>query len=118
MSNLPYILFRPKSDTKGYVILLYWATSISDSDCKVQKYVETVKQEIAVDGFRLRFVAENVPSPRRQFLYLAEHYILVKTQNDNICHLPLDDQQQLESFLKLLKEPQAKKRRVDIVGEV
>ena len=39
MGSLPYILFRPKSETKDYVLLLFWATSQDDSNCALQKSV-------------------------------------------------------------------------------
>ena len=32
LGNLPHILFRPKSDTKEYVILLFWSTNMDDAD--------------------------------------------------------------------------------------
>ena len=114
MGKLPYILFRPKSDTKDYVILLFWATSIDDSACEVQKNIQVVKQEISVDGFQLRFVVENVPWPRHQVLYLVNNYTCLKTQNDDACHLPPDNHEQLEIFLKLLgSEPSKKHKTVD-----
>ena len=37
MGDLPYFLFRPKSITKVYVILLFWSTSLDDSACEVQR---------------------------------------------------------------------------------
>ena len=40
MENFPYILFRPKSDVKEYVILLFWSTDTDDSACQVQKRFE------------------------------------------------------------------------------
>ena len=61
MGNLPHILFRPKSDTKEYVILLFWSTNMDDSECEIQKKFEIIKQEIAVDHFQLRCVVDNVP---------------------------------------------------------
>ena len=33
MDYLPYILFRPKSETKDYLLLLFWATSQDYSNC-------------------------------------------------------------------------------------
>ena len=33
MEKNPYLLFRPKSDTKDYVILVFWSTSFDDSAC-------------------------------------------------------------------------------------
>ena len=65
IENFPYIFFRPKSDVKEYVILLFWSTDTDDSACQVQKRFEIVKQEIAVDLFQLRCIVENVPAPRR-----------------------------------------------------
>ena len=65
MGSLPYILFRLKSETKDYVLLLFWATSQGDSNCALQKSVQNKKQEILSDGFQLRFTVENVtPSLR------------------------------------------------------
>ena len=46
LGSLPYILFRPKSETKDYVLLLFWATSQDDSNCVLQKSVQNIKQEI------------------------------------------------------------------------
>ena len=37
MWNLSYILFRSKSETKEYVILLFWSTNMDDASCEVQK---------------------------------------------------------------------------------
>ena len=51
MGNLPYILFWPKSETKDYVLLLFWATSQHESNCMLQKSIEIIKQEILSDGF-------------------------------------------------------------------
>ena len=31
MGNLPYILFCPKSETKEYVVLLFWSTNMDDA---------------------------------------------------------------------------------------
>ena len=39
MGNLPHILFRPKSDTKEYVILLFWSINMDNSECKIQKKI-------------------------------------------------------------------------------
>ena len=91
MGNLPYLLFRPKSETKEYVILLFWSTNMDDAACEVQKNVEIIKREIAVDQFQLRCVVENVPAARRQFFYLLNNYTFLKVQKDHICHLPTDN---------------------------
>ena len=53
MGNLPYILFRPKSE---YVVLLFWSTNMDDAACEVQKNMEIIKREVAVDQFQLRCV--------------------------------------------------------------
>ena len=55
MSDLPYILFRPNSETKDYVLLLFWAASHDDSNCTLQKSMQIIKLEILSDGFQLRF---------------------------------------------------------------
>ena len=116
MENLPYILFCPKSETKEYVVLLFWSTSMDDAACEVQKKMEVIKQEIAVDQFQLSCVVENVPAARRQFLYLLNNYTFLKVQKDDVCHLPPDNHEQLETFVKLLTEPEPrKKRKVDFI---
>ena len=106
MGNLPYILFRPKSETKEYVVLLFWSTNMDDAACEVQK-----------NSSKLRCVVENVPTARRQFLYLLNNYIFLKVQKDDVCHLPPDNHEQLETFVKLLTNPEPiKKRKVDIIA--
>ena len=102
MEKKPYLLFRPKSDTKDYVILVFWSTSFDDSACSIQQNAEVIKQEVLADGYQLRFKAENIPSPRRFTLYMLNNFITLAVQNDDECQLPPQDHKQLESFLTLL----------------
>ena len=53
---------------------------MDDAVCKVQKNMEIIKREIAVDQFQLRCVVENVPAARRQFLYLLNNYTFLTVQ--------------------------------------
>jgi len=117
MSKKPYLLFRPKAETKSYVILIFWSTSIDDTECAIQQQAEIVKQEVAVDHFQLRFKVENIASPRRNLLYLVNNFIILSTQNDDECHLPPEDHKQLIEFFQLLQEQNiiaesSKKRKV------
>ena len=112
MGSLPYILFRPKSETKDYVLLLFWATSQDDSNCMLQKSIQNIKQEILSDGFQLRFTVENMTTPRCQVSYLAQNCLCLKAQNNDICYLPSNSHEQLVNFLNLLQEP-AKKRKIE-----
>ena len=113
MDDLPYILFRPKSETKDYVLLLFWVTSQDDSNCTLQKSIQNIKQEILSDGFQLRFTVENVTAPRREVSYLVHNCLGLNIENDDICHLPLDSHRQLVNFLTLLQEP-VKKRKIEL----
>ena len=102
--------FRPKSDTKEYVILLFWSTNMDNSKCEIQKKFEIIEQEIAVDHCQLRCVVEKVPSPRRQFLYLINNYVCLKAQSDEVYHLPPDNKEQLNNFLQFRKSPAPKRK--------
>ena len=51
MSSLPYILFRPKSETKDYVLLLFWATSQDDFNCALQKSVQKKNKKYCLMDF-------------------------------------------------------------------
>ena len=55
MGNFFYISFRHKAETKGYKLLPFWATSLDNFMCEVQKSVEAIKQEILLNGSQLRF---------------------------------------------------------------
>ena len=112
MGSLPYILFRPKSETKDNALLLFRATSQDDSNCALQKSVQIIKQEILSDGFQLRFTVENVTAPRRQVSYLVHNCLCLKMQNNDICYLPPDSHKPLVNFLKLLQKP-VKKRKIE-----
>ena len=103
MENKPYLLFRPKSDTKDYIILVFWSTNFDDALCSIQENTEVIKQEVLADGYQLRFKVENIPSPRRFTLYMLNNYITLAVQNDDDCHLPPVDHKPLESFLTLLE---------------
>ena len=114
--NLSYILFCPKFETKNYVVLLFWSTNMDDAACEMQKNMEIIKQKTAVDQFQLHCVVENVPTARRLFLYLVNNYTFLKVQKVDVCHLPPDNHKQLETFVKLLTNPEpTKKRKVDIL---
>ena len=103
MENKPYLLFRPKSDTKDYVILVFWSTNFDHTLCSIQENAEVIKKEVLADGYRLRFKVENIPSLRKFTLYMLNNYIMLAVQNDDECHLPPVDHKQLESFLTLLE---------------
>ena len=113
MGSLPRIVFRPKSETKDYVLLLFWVTSQNDSNCVLQKSIQDIKHEILSDEFQLRFTVENVTAPRRQVSYLIHYNLCLETQNDEICHLPPDSHKQLVNFLALLQKS-VKKRKIEI----
>ena len=57
-------------------------------------------------------MVENVAAPQCQVSYLAQNCLYLKTQNDDIFHLPSDSHEQLVNFLNLLQEP-AKKRKIE-----
>ena len=45
MGNLPYILFCPKSETKEYVVLLFWSITMDDAACKMQKTWKSLSEK-------------------------------------------------------------------------
>ena len=47
MGELPYPLFRPKSETKCYIILIFWSTSVEQFDNKIQKKAKVFQKELA-----------------------------------------------------------------------
>ena len=92
--------------------MIFWATSIDDINCEIQKKAEIVEQEVKR---KERFKVENISSPRRCFLYLLNNYISLAIQNDETCHLSPQEHKQLELFLELLQEqtiPGPKKRQI------
>ena len=77
MENKPYLLFRPKRDSKDYVILVFWATNYDDTRCNIQENAEVIEKEVLAEGFQLQFKVENIPSSRwfisyaKQLLHLG-----------------------------------------------
>ena len=51
METKSYLLFRPKSDRKDCVILVFWATNYDNTRCNVQENTEAIKKEVLTDGF-------------------------------------------------------------------
>jgi len=43
MGDLPYKVFRSKSETKNYVILIIWSTSFDDTVYEIQQKTEIFK---------------------------------------------------------------------------
>ena len=103
MGGLPYFLFRPKSMTNDYAILIFWFTSHDDSAFEVRRKTDVYQQEIAAE-YQLRFKTEYVATPTRQFCYLMNNYELMHSQNDEICHLPPLGHQFLETFFAIVQE--------------
>ena len=103
MGELPYHLFRPKSDTKNYIILIFWSTSVEESGCKIQKKAKVFQEEVAAE-YQLRFKVENAPAPKRQIQYLINNYKLIHAQNDENSHLQTEDHNQFVSFFAMLEQ--------------
>ena len=116
MVELPYLLFRPKSETKNYIILIFWSTSVEESGCEIQKKAKVFQEEVAAE-YQFRFKVENAPAPKRQILYLINNYKLVHAQSDENSHLQTEDHNQLVSFFAMLEQqnimPQSKKRKAE-----
>ena len=116
MGNLPYILFRPKSETKEYVVLLFWSTNMDDAACECKKH----------GNYQARSSSGSVPialcvgkrtNCKTSIPLSAQQLHLFKMQKDDVCHLPPDNHEQLETFVKLLTNPEpTKKRKVDIIA--
>ena len=80
------------------------------------KKYENHQTKIAVDHIQLCCVVENVPAARRQFLYLLNNYTFLKVKKDDVCYLPPDNHEQLETFVKLLTHPEpTKKQKIEII---
>ena len=107
MGKFPYFLFR------DLVILLFWATNSEDIDCEIQKNLEVMKQEVAGDGFQLRFINEKLLSTLRQVLYITNNYPCLKFQTEDISYLSSEFQAQLHTILDLVKPGSSKKRKLE-----
>ena len=99
MENLPYIFFRSISETKDYVMFLFWAASqaILSSFCKNHRANQTRN---IVGWLSVTLYCEKVAGATSCVLSTA---VTSNTQNKNSCDLPPDNYKQLISFLKLLK---------------
>ena len=115
MGNLPYILFRPKSETKEYIVLLFWFTNMDDAACEVQKTWKSLNEKYqwinsSCAVWWKTYQLQDVNSS----IYLTT---TSKVQKDDVCHLPSDNHEQLETFVKHLTNPEPmKKRKVDIIA--
>ena len=96
----PNVIFRPKSKTKNYVVVLFWATHAEEVNCQAQKKIEVVKREIAVDGYELRFLVESIL--QRQIYYLVNNYECLRVQTDGANHLSTDSLQELTNVQEMI----------------
>ena len=114
MGELPYLLFLPKSETKNYIILIFWSTSVEESSCEIQNKAKVFQEEVAIE-YQFRFKVENAPAPK--ILYLISNYKLVHFQSEENSHLQTEDHNQLVSFFAMLEQqniiPQSKKRKAE-----
>ena len=102
LGGFPYITFRPKSKTQHYVVVLFWATHTEDVNCQVQKKINVVKREIAVDGYDLRFLVESVL--HRQIYYLVKNYDCLCVQSDFAASLSTDSLKELTSCQEMISK--------------
>ena len=52
MGELPYLLFRPKSETKKTT--LFWSTCVEECGCEIQKKTKVFREEVAAE-YQFRF---------------------------------------------------------------
>jgi len=83
--------------------LVFWATSTDESLWEIQKRVEIVKQEIAVDNFQLRFIMEMIPAARRFMSYMINNFVTMTIQSDEVYHLPPYEHKEFAASRKLMK---------------
>ena len=85
MGKLFYLLSRSKSETKNYIILIFWSTSIEESGCEIEK--TKVVQEVPAE-YQFRITVEYaLASKRLNILYLINNYKLELAQSDENSHL-------------------------------
>ena len=111
MGASPHLLFRPPSNTKNYLVLLFWATDMEDENCLLQQKVDVVKREITVDEFELRFVVERVVL--QQIYYLVNNYECLKIQNDEGLQLSPESQKELTSFQQMIEKSKLYRKSID-----
>ena len=111
MGASPHILFRPPSNAKNYLVLLFWATDTEDENCLLQQKVDLVKREIAVDGFELRFVVERVVL--QQIYYLVNNYECLKIRNDEGLQLSPESQKELTSFQQMIDKSKLYRKSIE-----
>lgn len=112
MGKNAYILFKPKTKSKNYVVLLFWASNIDDQECDIQKQAEVVKKETSVDDYSLRFAVENISNPKSQIAYLTNNFSCAQIQNDDLVNLPSESHEQLQSFIEVIQTT-SRKRKAD-----
>ena len=112
MENKFYLLFRPKSDTKDYVILVFCSTNFDDTLSSIQKNAEVIKKEVLADGYQFQFKVENIPSQPRFTLYMLNNNVTLAVQNNNNCHLPPVDHKSFLSLLEVHNITTMKKRKL------
>ena len=61
---------------------IYWATNELDENCEIGKRADTVKNEVSVDGYQLRFQVENIAYAKRQMMNLIGNYVTMLVQDD------------------------------------
>ena len=110
MQKFPYILFKPKSKSKDYVVVLFWSSSINDQDCHIQAEATVIQKEIAVDLYELRFAVENVCNAKPQFFYLINNFRCVKVQNDDVYKLTSENHKQLQFFIEMIQSSSRKRK--------
>ena len=102
LGGSPYITFRPKSKTKNYIVVLFWASHPEDLNCEIQKKIDVVKREIAVDGYELRFLVESVL--HRQIYYLVNNYECLYVQSDFAANLSTESLKELTTFQEMISK--------------
>ena len=66
VGELPYLLFRSESETKSYIILIFWSTSEEESSCEIDLRFKAFQKEVAAEH-QLGFKVENVSASKNKY---------------------------------------------------
>ena len=73
LEDVPYIAFKSPKGLLPYVTVLFSVREENDENCDAMKQVETIRREVAVDGFQIKFDVD--PVLAQKTVYRFDPYV-------------------------------------------
>ena len=101
IKEVPFIVFKPQCEFKPYLNVVFWIKDEDEDRCFVINRIESVKNEVVVDGINVKFEPEKIFFPSTCILNLIEKSSEIEIFNMRI-KMKKEEDYQFRSVVNLI----------------